>query len=288
MEQEILLTVGIPCYNEEKYLADTLESILNQDFEKFVVYVCDDCSSDSTVEIAMRYANKDSRIKILKADKRTNFVANWNRSLKICESKYFVWIGGHDILHTQYFQEAIDLLEKDDKIVLAYPMSISIDASGRMGGSADSDIETIGLFQKDALVKVASNLDYCTAIHGIFRSSVLKKIPIKRIVGFDFLIIFLTSMFGEIAKTNDVRFFRRVIREESHVDAEKRWKESGMFETSKFSNFTILIGECLINYKRLAQGSLFNKIGFMNALANLLGAKFNIRKSEIVKIIFKL
>jgi glycosyltransferase involved in cell wall biosynthesis len=288
MANEALLTVGIPCYNEENFLAQTLESIANQEFNDYVVYICDDCSSDRSLEIARKYASKDSRIRIMESDQKNNFVKNWSRSLEVCNTKYFVWIGAHDILHPRYFQDAVELLEKNEKWAMVYPMSTSIDSWNKQGETADSDIETVGMLQKEAIIKVASNLNHCTAIHGIFKTKILKKIPIKRIVGFDFLIIFLTSILGDIAKTEDVRFFRRVIREESYAEAEKRWKESGMFESSKFNNFTILTRECLINYKNLSSGSIFSKIGFMRSLANLFGSRFNISNTEILKAVFKL
>jgi protein O-GlcNAc transferase len=288
MTNEAILTVGIPCYNEEKYLTQTLESIAKQEFKDYVVYICDDRSSDRSLEIATEYASQDARIRIIESDQKNNFVKNWSRSLEACNTKYFVWIGAHDILHPRYFQDAINLLEKNGKWAMVYPMSISIDSLNKEGESTDSDIETVSMQHKDAIKKVASNLNHCTAIHGIFKTEILKKIPIKQIVGFDFLIIFLTSIFGDIAKTDDVRFFRRVIREESYAEAEKRWKESGMFESSKFNNFTILTRECLINFKNLSPGSIFSKIGFMSSLANLFGARFNISKTEILKAVFKL
>ncbi len=287
MGNEVLLTIGIPCYNEEKYLAQTLESVEKQTFEKYELFLCDDCSTDKSLAIAKEYAATDKRIRILESDQRGNFVKNWKRSLDACNTKYFVWIGAHDLLHPQYFSEALDILEKNTECGLVYPMSISIDSSNNRGESMDSNIETMDMLQRAALVKIASNLNHCTAIHGVFRSEILKKLPIERIVGFDFLIIFLTSIFGQISKTKDVRFFRRVVREETHDEAEKRWKESGMFEISKFNNFTILTKECLLNYKRLSSESIFNKIGIMKSLAKIFCSRFNVSKTELIKAILK-
>ncbi len=288
MGSEVLLTIGIPCFNEERYLSQTLESVSMQTFKQYVVYICDDCSSDKSLEIAKKYAATDRRISILESVRRGNFVENWNKSLDACNSKYFVWIGAHDILHPQYLSEAIEILENNTECVMVYPTSISIDSFNNQGESMDSNIETIGMSQRAALLKVASNLNHCTAIHGIFRSEILKKLPVKRIVGFDFLIIFLTSIFGQISKTKEVRFFRRIVREESHSQAEKRWKESGMFEVSEFNNFTILAKECLLNYKRLSPSSIFIKILVINSLAKLFCSKFNLSKTELVKALLKM
>ena len=61
-----LISVIIPCYNVEKYLAESLESVLNQDYRNLEILVVDDHSSDSSFSIATDLSDKDGRIKILR------------------------------------------------------------------------------------------------------------------------------------------------------------------------------------------------------------------------------
>ncbi|MBE6181195.1 MAG: glycosyltransferase family 2 protein [Rikenellaceae bacterium] len=49
------VTVMIPCYNQENFIAQAIESVLMQDYENLEVVVADDCSTDQTGEIAQRY-----------------------------------------------------------------------------------------------------------------------------------------------------------------------------------------------------------------------------------------
>jgi glycosyltransferase involved in cell wall biosynthesis len=282
-----LLTVGIPCYNEEKFLTETLNSILNQTFSDFVVYVCDDCSTDNSLEIANSFAFKDERIKVLSSDVRTNFVKNWNRSLEMCNTKYFSWIGAHDILHEKYFEDSVKFLEANSNVVLIYPTSVSIDVDGKIGESTDSDLVTLGLKQKEAFLKLANNLNYCTAIHGVFKSVALKKMPIKRILGFDFLILFLTPLYGNIAKTEAVRFFRRMVREETHEEAVRRWDKAGMFEKTKYDHFQVLIVNCLINFLYGNYSTIPRRLRIAYKIAETLGAKFSVSKKQLLKCLLK-
>ncbi len=60
-----LVTVIIPCYNMEPYLAQTLDSVIGQTHQNLEILVVDDGSKDRTAEIAREYEKRDSRIKLL-------------------------------------------------------------------------------------------------------------------------------------------------------------------------------------------------------------------------------
>ena len=64
------ITIIIPCYNVEEYLEECLDSVINQTFTDFKVFISDDCSTDNTQTILKEYEKKDSRIKIF-------FQENW-------------------------------------------------------------------------------------------------------------------------------------------------------------------------------------------------------------------
>ena len=62
---DILISVIIPVYNAEEYIARALESVLNQTYEKLDIIVVDDGSDDNSLDICKRYAACDKRIKLL-------------------------------------------------------------------------------------------------------------------------------------------------------------------------------------------------------------------------------
>ena len=55
------VSVCIPAYNSERFLGETIESVLNQTFKELELIIVDDCSKDSTVEIVKKYAETDER-----------------------------------------------------------------------------------------------------------------------------------------------------------------------------------------------------------------------------------
>ena len=77
MKVDILMAT----YNGEKYLRPQIESILDQTFKDFNLIICDDCSKDNTWKILEEYAQKDSRIKIIKNEKNLGYNKNFEKLL---------------------------------------------------------------------------------------------------------------------------------------------------------------------------------------------------------------
>lgn len=64
------ISIILPTFNVEKYIARTLESCINQTFKDIEIIVVDDCGSDKSIDIAKEYAKKDERIKIIHNKKK--------------------------------------------------------------------------------------------------------------------------------------------------------------------------------------------------------------------------
>ena len=65
---EKLVSIVLPTYNGEKYLADSIESVISQTYKNWELIIINDCSTDKTLEIAQSYAAKDNRIKVYSND----------------------------------------------------------------------------------------------------------------------------------------------------------------------------------------------------------------------------
>lgn len=59
------ISIILPTYNVEQYIARAIESCINQTFKNIEIIVVDDCGSDESIDIAKEYAKKDERIKII-------------------------------------------------------------------------------------------------------------------------------------------------------------------------------------------------------------------------------
>jgi glycosyltransferase involved in cell wall biosynthesis len=87
---EPLVSVVTPAYNEEEFLAECIESVLTQTYRNWDYTIVNNCSTDRTLEIARRYAKKDSRIRVYDGKQFLPMLANHNRAIRQIspDSKY--------------------------------------------------------------------------------------------------------------------------------------------------------------------------------------------------------
>ena len=72
------LSVGLPVYNGEGYLAESLEALLGQSYEDFELIISDNASTDGTADICRRYAKQDSRIRYIRQPRNIGCAPNHN------------------------------------------------------------------------------------------------------------------------------------------------------------------------------------------------------------------
>ena len=103
------ISVIMPVYNCEKYIAMSIESILNQTINDFELLIIDDASTDQTLAIITSY--EDTRIKIISKPVNSGYTESLNIGLKIAKGKYIARMDGDDISFTRRFEKQLSFLE---------------------------------------------------------------------------------------------------------------------------------------------------------------------------------
>ena len=111
---ESAITVLMPNYNNEKFLKEAIDSVLNQTFKNFIFLIVDDGSTDIGIEIINSYS--DSRIVLLKKENNSGIVDSLNLGLEKINTKYFIRMDGDDISTPDRFQLLYDFMEKNPNI----------------------------------------------------------------------------------------------------------------------------------------------------------------------------
>ncbi|MCV3399749.1 glycosyltransferase family 2 protein [Campylobacter lari] len=111
------ISIILPTYNVEKYIARALESCINQTFKDIEIIVVDDCGSDKSIDIAKEYASKDDRIKIIHNEKNLGTFASRNIGVLNSSSPYIMFLDPDDYLELNACEECINLLLKKEKNV---------------------------------------------------------------------------------------------------------------------------------------------------------------------------
>jgi len=125
------ISICIPTYNGEKYLADTLESVIGQTFTAVEILVNDDCSTDGTLGIAQRYADKDSRIIVTVNERNLGLVGNWNKTIEQAKGTYIKLMCQDDLLSPDCLCLQNEALDAHPDVELVTSASYIIDSSNR-------------------------------------------------------------------------------------------------------------------------------------------------------------
>lgn len=125
------ITIGLPVYNGENYLAETIESVLSQTFEDFVLFISDDASTDATAGICRRYAQRDSRIEYIRRAVNRGGPANFAFVVTANESQYFKFQAHDDPLLPKFLETCVEVLDAQPEIVMAAPAFQLIDDDGK-------------------------------------------------------------------------------------------------------------------------------------------------------------
>ncbi len=123
-----MVSVIIPNYNHARYLPHRLDSVLNQTYQQLEVILLDDCSTDNSREVLARYAQADSRIRLVYNDQNSGSTfKQWNKGIALATGKY-VWLAeSDDYAAPDFLATLVTTLEANERVGLAYSNSYSVD-----------------------------------------------------------------------------------------------------------------------------------------------------------------
>lgn len=121
-----LVSVVTPVFNGAEYLEECIESVLRQTYQNWDYTIVDNCSTDATVQIARRYAARDSRIRVLVHDEFLRAIPNHNRAFAQIspQSKYCKMVFGDDWLFPECLERMVAVAEKYPSVGLVSAYAI--------------------------------------------------------------------------------------------------------------------------------------------------------------------
>jgi glycosyltransferase involved in cell wall biosynthesis len=108
-----LVSVIMPAYNAEKFIAASIESVLNQTFFDFELIIINDGSSDNTLDIAQQFALKDKRIIIISQENQGETAAR-NTGLAHAKGEYVAFLDSDDLYKETFLEKMVNRLESGD------------------------------------------------------------------------------------------------------------------------------------------------------------------------------
>lgn len=108
------ISIILPTYNVEQYIARAIESCINQTFKNIEIIVVDDCGSDKSIVIVKEYAKKDDRIKIIHNEENLKLLRARYEGVKVANSPYIMFLDPDDYLELNACEECMKILKNNE------------------------------------------------------------------------------------------------------------------------------------------------------------------------------
>lgn len=134
MPETPLVSIVLPVYNGEKYLALAIESILAQTYKSWELIIVNDCSTDGSAEIMEAYAAKDERISVVHNQENLKLPKSLNAGFSQAKGVYYTWTSDDNLLKPEMLATLVDAMEQEDSLGLVYSDYTGIDENGKETG----------------------------------------------------------------------------------------------------------------------------------------------------------
>jgi glycosyltransferase involved in cell wall biosynthesis len=205
------VSLGLPVFNGGRFLASCLDSLLAQTYPHFELIISDNASTDETAAICDRYARRDPRIRYQRLAHNHGAAWNHNRVLKQARGTYFRWCGADDRVDPRFLEACVDALEQRPEAVLAYPLSVVIDAADQ---PMDRTSDRLNLDAGDPVVRFRQLLGSWNTTHnpfyGVIRADALMRVrPIGTFLANDRALLAELSLKGPFLRVEGYLMLRR-------------------------------------------------------------------------------
>lgn len=113
-----LISVVVPAYNQAEFLADTVQSVLNQTYQNFEIIIVNDFSTDNTDEVVSQF--QDDRIKYIVHEKNMRLPATRNTGMRVSRGEIIALLDADDLFHPEKLQAHVDFLNGHPEVGVSY------------------------------------------------------------------------------------------------------------------------------------------------------------------------
>lgn len=237
-----LVSIGMPVFNEARFLGQAVEALLAQTYPHLEIIISDNASTDETETICRWAASKDRRIHYSRFTENQGVTANFQHVLEKASGDYFLWASGHDLWSENLVQECVALLESHPAALLAFASSQWIGEEGEVLAKESGWSDTRGLSPIARFMTVLwGNMH---PILGVMRTQALRSIPkIQDCVGADLIVLAELALSGDFLHAPGALWSRRLFRApETHDARMERYQDKsfGMGQSALDRIFPLL------------------------------------------------
>jgi glycosyltransferase involved in cell wall biosynthesis len=211
------LSIGLPVYNGENYLAESLEALLGQTYENFELIISDNGSTDATPDICHRYVKADSRVQYYRQPENIGSTPNHNFVFAKSRGELFKWAAADDLYARNLLECCVRALEEYPRVVLAHSWTAAIDSDGNVTQALEYPLATNSARAPErfrSMLFGTGRNDYgvirADDQYGVIRAKVLRRVaPHGSHYHADRTIMTEIALYGPFHQTPDWLYFRR-------------------------------------------------------------------------------
>ncbi len=204
------VSIAIPTYNCDRFITQSIESLLGQTYSDFEIVISDNASTDGTEEICRRYEAFDKRVRYVRRIENIGGPGNFRYVWSICNGEYHKWSTADDYWAPTFLEKGVAILDANSEVVLCYPKTRLIDTNG----APISDYEDTLHLNADAprvrFNELFKRIGLCNAHLGLIRRSAMAR---TRLIGTehnsDTHFLAELALYGKFWLLPEILFFRR-------------------------------------------------------------------------------
>lgn len=173
--EEPVVSIGLPVYNGERFLARAIESILGQTYRNIELIISDNASTDGTSAICKHYLAADDRVRYVVNERNIGAAPNFNKAFELATGEFFKWTSYDDWLEPTYVEKCIAVLLAEPDVLACWPRQKIFDEDGRL---IETYAHPVGIMSPDAherLFHCIWNLKEIGGIFGIFPTETVRR-----------------------------------------------------------------------------------------------------------------
>lgn len=279
------VSVGIPVYNGEQFLSETIESVLAQTFTDFELIISDNGSTDRTQAIGESYAARDSRVRFFRSEVNKGAAWNYRYLFDLSRGEYFRWAPSDDLFAVDSLAECVAALDAHPDAALCYPKTDLIDGKGTVIRSYEDNLDLRSSDPVERFRQGLARIGLVNVIYGLMRSNVLRKTRLMgNFVGADEVLVLELALGGKFLEIPKSRFYRRM-----HGKAFSQMKSSqekqSFFDPATVGRFYLYLWQ---HYHQYGLGILHAPLSFgtkTRAIGVLIRSAISIRHHLLREVI---
>ncbi len=241
------VSIGIPVYNGENYIASAIEGVLNQTYEDLELVITDNASTDGTSDICSSYAARDSRVRYFRNPENLGASPNFNKVFHESTGEYFAWKAHDDYYAPTWVQKCVEALDNDPDVILAYSLIRMLDMENNelelnhqsktyfdQNGNEFMGDDPLHVAEQNSpaerFASVLHQVCWCLQVFGMYRRDLLAQTKLQRsYYGGDKVLLADLAIIGKYHQVQEKLFNKRVHPKMSFFQstAEKRkWIDS--------------------------------------------------------------